>query len=265
MPRLARITIYPVKALPGVDVEWATLTTGGALRHDREYALVNAQGQFINGKRAPAIHRLDASCTIDAGTVQVAIRSGAEVETFTLGGGLHSARDLAALEARLSRHFGEAVHLERNTNGGFPDDPDASGPTVVSVASLGLVAGWYAGFTEADMRRRFRANLEIADSPAFWEDCLFGAPGSTVKFRIGEAQLLGTNPCMRCVVPTRDPSSGEEHAGFQRTFAQQRLVTLPAWADRARFDFYYRFATNTRATADAVGKIIRVGDTVELI
>lgn len=264
MPRLARITVYPLKSLPGVDVDHATLTAGGALRHDREYALVDARGNFINGKRTPAIHRLDASCALDGDAVRVTLPSGAGVETFALDDGARQ----AALEARLSHYFGEPVQLERDTNGGFPDDPDASGPTVISTASLAAAATWYAGFTAADMRRRFRANLEIDDCPAFWEDRLFGDPGATVKFRVGEVQLLGTNPCKRCVVPTRDPSSGDELAGFQRTFVQQRRDTLPGWASRARFDFYYRFATNTRAAdgaADTEGKRIRVGDAVEIV
>jgi len=80
--------------------------------------------------------------------------------------------------------------------------------------------------------------------------------------------LLGTNPCKRCVVPTRDPSNGNEIAGFQRTFVQQRRITLPAWANRKWFDFYYRFATNTRTTGVAgstEGKVIRISDTVEML
>ncbi len=261
MAALARIMVYPVKSLPGVEVEAAMLTTGGALRHDREYALFDARGNYVNGKRTPAIHRLDVACAIDSDTVRVTLGSGANVETFALDDHVQ----LAALAARLSHYFGEPVHLERDTHGGFPDDPDASGPTVISTASLTAVATWYAGFTAADMRRRFRANLELDDCPAFWEDRLFGEPDTTVNFRVGEAHLLGTNPCKRCVVPTRDPVTGDELSGFQRTFVQQRKTTLPAWANRARFDFYYRLATNTRGAADAAGKIIRVGDAVELL
>ena len=261
MPRLARITVYPLKSLPGVDVDHATLTTGGALHHDREYAIVDAHGNFVNGKRTPAIHRLDVSCAINGGTVRVTLRSGADEQTFALDDGVR----LAALEARLSQYFGEPVHIERDANGGFPDDPEASGPTVISTASLAETATWYAGSTDADMRRRFRANVELDDCPAFWEDRLFGDPGATVKFRVGELQLLGTNPCKRCVVPTRDPHTGDELSGFQRTFVQQRKATLPEWANRARFDFYYRLATNTRAANNSAGKIIRVGDAVEML
>jgi uncharacterized protein len=256
MTVLARIILYPVKSLPGVAVDAATLTTGGALRFDREYALFDAHGNYVNGKRTPAIHRLDASCAIDGDTVRVTLAG----ESFDLG----DSAQQAVLAARLSEHFGEPVHFERNTRGGFPDDPEASGPTIISAASLAAAATWYPGFTVEDTRRRFRANLELDDCPAFWEDRLFGDPDTTVKFRVGEARLLGTNPCKRCVVPTRDPSNGEALSGFQRTFVQQRKATLPTWANRERFDFYYRFATNTRGTAGVEGKVIHVGDGVEL-
>jgi uncharacterized protein YcbX len=256
MPLLSRICIYPIKSLPGVSVGEATLTARGALAHDREYLLLGASG-IINGKRNARIHRLDASCAIDNGNVLVTLGSGAAAETFSLPA------QRPQLETRLTQFFGEPVRMERDTDGGYPDDRDAPGPTIVAEASLAAVAGWYPGLTVDDVRRRFRTNLEIAGCPAFWEDRLFGDPGAAVSFRVGDAQLLGTNPCQRCVVPTRDPSSGSELAGFQRTFVQQRRAKLPAWANRDRFDFYYRLATNTRAAGTSDGTLIRVGDTVE--
>jgi MOSC domain-containing protein len=156
-----------------------------------------------------------------------------------------------------------AVRIARDPEGGFPDDLESPGPTVISTATLQEVAGWYPGHNEHDMRCRFRANLEFDDCPAFWEDQLYGDPDSVVNFRIGEVRFSGINPCQRCVVPTRDPSTGDELAGFQSTFTTRRRATLPAWANRARFDFFYRLAVNTRIAASETGKTIRVGDRVE--
>jgi uncharacterized protein YcbX len=263
--KLARITIYPVKALPGVDVEHATLSERGGLRHDREYALIDQHGNFINGKRNAGIHRLDASCAVRGDDVVVVIGRGADAETFVLGNREERHADRTALQTRLAHYFGETVRLERDPAGGFPDDLESPGPTVISTASLHEVAGWYPGLKEHDMRRRFRANLEFDDCPAFWEDRLYGDPGSVVGFRIGEVRLLGNNPCQRCVVPTRDPSTGAELTGFQRTFAARRRETLPPWVNPARFDFFYRLAVNTRIEAGETGKTIRVGDRVEVI
>lgn len=262
MPGLSRIYVYPVKSLPGVSVNQAALTASGALRHDREY-LLHGAGGIINGKRNPRIHQLDAACAITDGEVLVTLGTagaGGAAQTYALPA------QSTELAARLTQFFGEPVRIERNSEGGFPDDPDAPGPTIVSEASLAAVTSWYPGLTLDDIRRRFRTNLEIAGCPAFWEDRLFGDPGAGVTFRIGDVLLVGTNPCKRCVVPTRDPSTGDTFTGFQRLFTQQRRATLPPWANRARFDFYYRFATNTRAADDAqgsTGKIIRVGAVVD--
>ena len=59
----------------------------------------------------------------------------------------------------------------------LPHDTDASGPTVISAATLAAVSAWFPGLTPQDTRLRFRTNLEISGVPAFWEDRLFGSPG----------------------------------------------------------------------------------------
>jgi len=263
MPRLSRITLYPVKALPGVEVSHCAFTRNGALAHDREYALFDSGG-YINGKRRPEVHTLDASCKVIGASVQVHLRTAHGEETFDLDPHAGSASDHERLQARLAEHFRGPVRIGRQTEGGFPDDPDSPGPTVISAASLAEVAAWFPALG-GDIRHRFRANLEFDDCPAFWEDRLYGAEGEPVAFRIGEATLLGINPCRRCVVPSRDPSTGEAASGFQRTFVERRRATLPAWAERSRFDMYYRLAVNTRASGDLSGSTICVGDAVEII
>ena len=154
-------------------------------------------GDFFNGKLRPEIHRLHASCAIEGNAVSVTLQDGAGCDTFVLGD------DNAPLEARLTQYFGEPVPIERNSDAGFPDDTDRPGPTVIAGAPYSTVASWYAGHTIDDMRRRFRANLELSECPAFWEDQLFGEPGLDVAFRIGNVHFIGVNPCQRCIVPTR--------------------------------------------------------------
>ena len=46
MPTLERITVYPIKSLDGVVLESCRVLAGGALEHDRRYALVDAEGVF---------------------------------------------------------------------------------------------------------------------------------------------------------------------------------------------------------------------------
>jgi uncharacterized protein YcbX len=250
---LARIHLFPIKALDGVAVDEATISEGGALAGDRRFALVEIDGRYVNGKRCPEVHGWRAWPAADGRTVRLAPAGEAE-ETFDLE------TDGARLAAWAGARLGREVRLVRDDRAGFPDDPVASGPTVLSTASLAAVSAWFPGLTIQDVRRRFRANLEIEGVPAFWEDRLFGDPGTTVRFRIGELLFEGTNPCQRCVVPARDPDDGMAWPRFQKTFADRRRQHLPEGVARAAFDHFYRFAVNTRIVPGQAGRRLRVGD-----
>jgi uncharacterized protein YcbX len=256
---LSRIDVFPIKSLDGVSLEEAVITAGGILEHDRVYAIVDAQGKYLNGKRDARVHRL--RCRFDPAFREVSLAeadSGRETQ-FVLA-------ETEPLNRWLSGYFGMAVTLNCETKRGFPDDREASGPTVVTEPSLVEVAGWYPGLTVESVRARFRTNLELNGNgaPAFWEDRLYGAPGELKPFEIGAIRLFGHNPCQRCAVPTRDPATGAAIAGFQKEFMERRRQTFPDWANTARFNHYYRFAVNTSLPPSEYGKRLRVGDAVEI-
>jgi uncharacterized protein len=147
---------------------------------------------------------------------------------------------------------------------GFPDDVEASGATVVSVETLKAIAAWFPGTTLEEIRQRFRANLEIEDAPAFWEDQLMKEPGQLLPFRIGEVGFLGSHACSRCVVPTRNPWVGERDREFQKKFMAKRQETLPQWAVGDRFDHFYRLTLNTQVLPSEAGKTLCLNDEVLL-
>lgn len=262
MPHIARITLFPVKSLPGMDVDRACFTTAGSLRHDRAFDIVDATGAYVTGKSEPAVHRLRAHFSMANDVVHATLPDAPGSPTFRLDPSSASG-DLRALAEALTRHFGHPVRLLHEPTSGFPDDTDSPGPTLISSATLNEVASWYPGRSAADMRARFRTNVEVDDCPAFWEDRLYGPPDTPRRLQLGAVHLLGVNPCRRCVVPSRNPRTGDVDPDFQRTFVTRRRETLPAWAPAARFDFFYRLAINTRATADLAGRSISVGDIVE--
>lgn len=256
MARLARITIFPVKSFDGVAVESASLLPSGALEHDRRWALTDSTGRWVNGKRTPRMHHLRSK--FDLPTNRVTLSAEGTLRTFSLDS------DRPALEAWLATFFGLAVRLEENPTAGFPDDTDSPGPTVISTATLEAVANWFPGLSVEDVRRRFRANLEIDGVEAFWEDGLYSEQGQAIRFLIGGVLLEGTNPCQRCVVPTRSPETGERYEDFTTIFEKQRYESLPYWATRSRFDHFYRLAVNTRPTAGSAGEL-HIGDDVRRI
>lgn len=255
MPRLARIFVFPIKSFDGVAADKARVLDSGALENDRRWALFDEQGRFVNGKRTPRMHLFRSSFDIPA--KQVTLDAEGTKRTFSLDS------DRPALEAWLSAFFSVTVRLEENPAAGFPDDTAAPGPTVISTATLEAVTSWFPGLTVDDVRRRFRANLEIEGVEPFWEDRLYSEPGQTVRFRVGGVLLDGTNPCQRCVVPTRSPETAERYTDFTAIFERERYETLPPWATRSRFDHFYRLAVNTRPVSGSAGPIC-LGDDVQL-
>lgn len=255
--KLAHIYLYPIKSLDGIEVAQGTILASGALQGDREWAIVDEQGNFVNGKRTAKIHRLRSTFDLVARTIAIGIEGNPQRQEFYLD-------EPTPLEDWLGNYFGFPVHLVRNAEVGFPDDLDSPGPTLISTETLQTVAGWFPEVDLAEARSRFRTNLEIAEVEPFWEDQLFGAVDRQIAFQIGEVELGGVNPCQRCIVPTRNSITGERSDGFQKKFSQHRQESLPAWVDRSRFNHFFRLAVNTRLMQSQEGKVLRVGDTVRL-
>jgi len=256
-PHLSRIVLYPLKSLDGQEVSEAVLLRNAGLRHDREYCLLDEAGGVLNTKRLGEL-LLRIRSEVHFGFGEITLRDGSGEETFSLD------RERARLEEWFSGCLGQKVTLAHDPERGFQDDPDASGPTLISTATLEEVASWF-GLDVGEARRRFRPNLEIDGVPAFWEDQLYGPPGETVRFRIGEVAFEGIKPCARCTVPSRDSLSGEVgEPQFARVFAKKRQTTLPAWADKSRFDHFYRLSVNTRVPETEAGKELQVSDELDL-
>ena len=259
MPYLTQILIYPIKSLDGMAVNRATILKSGALMCDREFAIFDEQGRFVNGKRNPKVHLLRTSFDLDHRTVSLRVQGTEETHAF------HLDEERSAIEAWLSNYFGKTVQLRQNPVQGFPDDTNASGPTIISTATIEAVTGWFSEISSDEMRRRLRANIEIADVPPFWEDQLFAKADDRVKFQIGSIQFEGINPCQRCVVPTRNSLTGEADKDFQKLFIAKRQETLPSWADASRFNHFYRLSVNTNIPESEAGKILQVGDEVRIL
>ena len=296
-PRLERIAVHPVKSLDPETPDSARLTERGALAGDREFAVVAApadaphdratasvsgDGDYVNGKRTADVHRLRSSFDLDARTLTLRVQGEAASRTFDLGGGgdasdavddaSHAGDDASdadddrsELNDWLSDYFGYPVSVRREPAGGFPDDDDAPGPTVVSTATLRTVASWFPEVDLAGARRRFRASLEVGGVPPFWEDRLYADSGEVVAFEVGDVRFEGVRPCSRCVVPTRDPDTGQPTEGFRETFLERREATLPEWADSDRLDHYYQLMVNTRVPESEWGAQIAVGDEVRVV
>ena len=252
-PILSRIWIYPIKSLDGVSVNSATMTPGGTLEMDREYALMDESGKVVNAKRTAKIHQVRSQFDLSQRRVTLS-HPTSEGQSF------HLDQDQVALEAWFSEFFGFKILLRQDGHTGFPDDPIASGPTLISEATLETTASWFDGMSIENMRSRLRSNLELSGVEAFWEDHLFSEPYITHGFKLGEVLIYGSNPCQRCIVPTRDQVSGASWPQFQKVLAEQRRASLPDWSDSTQFNHFYRLAVNTKVAASEQGKRLYKGD-----
>lgn len=257
MATLARIVIYPIKSLDPVELAQANVLPNGALEFDRRWALFDGEDRAVTAKRFARIQRVRATYDLPARVVRLALDSEEGADSF------HLDEDREALAAWLAARLGiSAAVLRESDRGGFPDDEEFPGPTVISTATLRGVAEWFPGLDVDESRRRFRANLELEADEPFWEERLYSEKGLAVPFQVGAVPFEGTNPCQRCIVPTRWSQTGEKTPDFTRIFEERRFETLPPWSTRSRFDHFYRLAVNTTHAA-RTGGTIHVGDPVQ--
>lgn len=247
---LAQITVYPIKSLDGVSVDACGFVSSGGLEWDRRLAIVDGEGNWVNGKRSLAVHLIRATYDLPSGTVRLK-REGAAEAIFDL----HPSN--AGLAEWLSEALGLACSLVEDLDAGFPDDAEATGPTLIGSATLNAVASWFPGLSEKEVGRRLRTNLVIDAPSAFWEDRLVASR----KFSIGGAAFHATSVCQRCVVPSRDSMTGLATQHFAKRFAEQREQNLPEESPRVAFNHFYRVAINTQRIS---GTGIAVGDEVAI-
>jgi len=261
---LANIRLHPIKGLDPVGVPEGRIGPNGGLELDRVWALFSVDGNWINGKRNPAIHHIRAEYDPLVSMVRLTASQGALNNGTGKAATFAFPSEFAPAAEWFSDYFEQRV-IVRHIPEGVPDDGLASGPTIVSTASLQKVCDTFSGIDLREARERFRTTLEIDGVAAFWEDQLFGQDENyVVRFKIGEVAFEGSNPCARCPVPPRNPRTGEDLVGFQKKFTDMRRASLPSASPADRFDHFYRLATNTRVPSTEQGKLIRVGDALVL-
>jgi uncharacterized protein len=280
MPTLDRITIYPVKSLDGVDLAECGVLPSGALENDRRWRLVDLDGRVVNAKRTARFHAIRAEYDLAERLITLSRWADGPAEPadiFPLAPGPEGPCEW------LSEALGVRVLLEERYDGGFPDDREAPGPTLVGTASLEEVARWFA-IDLAEARRRFRMNLEIGGCEAFWEDKLASPARAGVpsladlpadlaidpyadlppleprEFAIGEVRLRAERVCRRCPVPSHDSRSGEIKELFREAFEARRGRGLQRDVDASRWGDLYRLGVNTRLLANETPqRMIAVG------
>lgn len=261
MAHVENIRVYPIKGLDPMDVESTRLTDAGTLEWDRSYAMVDPGAEepvdpvadTYNGKEIDTFHELDAMFDPTTERLTLSVTKTEIVRRFDLP------TERTDAGVWLGEFFGKSLELRRAEPPGFVDRPNL-GPSVISTGTLEEIASWFEAVSVEGARRRLRPNIEIGGVPPFWEDRFLGDDPS--GFEIGGVRFEGAKACVRCVVPTRDPETGEPTESFRQRFVDRREATLPGWVDESTLENLYSAMLITRVPKFDGSARIRVGEEV---
>jgi uncharacterized protein len=235
-PYISALTLFPIKGCQGLDLTeafackegLAVKLANGNMLHDRQFMVVDSQGQFITQREVPFLATISVSLTVDgfclsapghpkldipvanesrrARNVVVWNFSGSGLDVGPLAVGwftkvLGRPAALVQFNQRAPRQCKEIGSVASNTF-----FADSFGYLVVSQASvLNLQLRMQEHHQDTNLllpTNRFRANVLIDGVEAFEEDLM-----RSLDF--GNASLEVVSKCVRCNVPGVDQTSGE--------------------------------------------------------
>lgn len=254
MPAISQLYLYPVKSLAGFQVQqWPVDKTG--LRYDRQWMLIDQQGQFLSQRRLPKMALIttrieDQLLWLSApGHQPVAIplnpQGGDSIEV-TIWHDQCLARSVASTiddwltevlqhRCRLVYHPADQIR-QVDQNYAFADDQTAFSDgfpfLIVSEASL-QAFNQHSGLALA--MERFRPNIVVTDCEAYAEDQWRQISINGIGFRLPK-------PCSRCAVPAIDPQTA---LSDKRVLSE--LARLRQWQHKVYF--------GQNALHDAIGEL----------
>jgi uncharacterized protein YcbX len=83
-------------------------------------------------------------------------------------------------------------------------------------------------------------------------------------FSVGDVDLIGISPRLRCTVQPRNPWTGEADQTFARTLSRIREATPPEGSLLRDHGSFYQLCVNVAVPPAPVGKVLRVGDPVRI-
>ena len=276
MPSILSLSIYPIKSCAGIALNAATLNeTGLSFEgiHDREWMLVNQQGQFLTQREfpkmalirpeihsdglyihAPGMPALSLDQQEDTSSTSVTIWE----ENFT-------ALDCGqAMADWFSKALDTPCRLVRSTpqTQRYASQKWTGDKLVATRFSDGypILLTTSASLDDLNQRlekqgrsalpmNRFRPNIVLDGIEAFEEDY-------AENFEVGSLiQLRPVKPCPRCPIPSIDQSTGE--------FGPDPLDILQAYRANPLVDGGITFGMNV-IVEQGIGQLLRVGDSINM-
>jgi uncharacterized protein YcbX len=231
VPRVARLSIAPVRALGLQHPRWIDVDESG-VRQDRRFFLIDEHGHIVDRLRAGRLVQVQARTDPDATWLRMTFPDGSvvggdvvldePVRVHVYGreavGHIVGGPWAAALEPYA--HGRPLLLVRCDTPGGTRIRADETqvrnAASMVTDASLAELAR-HLGVARVDGRRfRMLIELEGAEAP-HEEDTWIGS-----RIAVGSAVLEITKPDARCAITTQDPDTGERDLDTLRTILDYR-------------------------------------------
>lgn len=230
MAILSQLILYPIKSCAGMAVEEAVATVSGLRArgvHDREWMLVNGEGQFLTQREYPRmatiVPRVEGDALLVTAPGMAPLRlalardTTAPTRRVQIWDDVVDAGDCGDAAARwFEEVLGDACRLvrfrpglERPTStkwtGGAPSSArfaDAYPLLLIGAAALEEInARMLAAGREALPMNRFRPNLVVEGTDPFEEDY-------TESLSTDGIVIKPVKPCARCPIPAVDQATG---------------------------------------------------------
>lgn len=218
---LSDIFIYPVKSLAGIRIsEWDVVETG--LKYDRQWMLVDENGQFLSQRRLPKMVLIQTRLTDSELILSAPNFSDFSLSLELKGGAIiqstvwedccdaqHVSNDADAWFSAILEMPCRLVYLPTKTKRGvdlrYANNTDRVAFSdgfpflIVSENSLNALNSELENSIEM---ARFRPNLVISGCESYAED-------SWREIRIGEIDFRLPKPCSRCSIPGINPKTAD--------------------------------------------------------
>jgi len=253
MPRVARISIAPVRGLGLEHPAEVDLTEVGVVE-DRRFYLIDDQGRHIDQLVSGALVQVKAHTDPDATRLRLTLPDGTALESSVeLGEAIETTIvNRIAVGHVVVGSWGEALEpfagrrvriIRCDRPGGTRVENAVS---LITDGSLRELAS-RVGHPSIDARR-FRMLFELEGAEAHEEDTWLGG-----QIAVGDAVLAITKPDARCAITTQDPDTGERDIDALRT-----IIGYRGLRDGRKVDF------GVLGEVATPGRV-RVGDEVSVV
>ena len=207
--KIESLWTYPVKSCAGIQQQKVEIEKGG-IRWDRNWMIVDEEGQFLTQRQLPKMAQIQTSLTdtslilrIDNYAFEVPFEKDhhekrkvkvwkSEVEAWL---------EDPLIDRQLSEFLGRPAQLVRSLKSERQHKIHFADSRPIQLANLDSLKALNDELSEPITIERFRPNIVVSGLGAWGEEAL-------TTFKLGPVELEFSKPCIRCNIINVDPSTG---------------------------------------------------------